>query len=460
MTRTASKSRRIALAATTALASLALAGCATGSAPRADLSASKAQQALEKGRGTSAVTHAEAAVLAEPRNASYRAVLGAAYMEAGRFQSAATSFDDALELGDTSPRTALGLALAQIAAGDSQGAINTLEEWRADLDPADVGLAVALAGYPERGVHILGNALRNGQNTPKVRQNLAYAYALHGEWRAARLMAAEDVPADQLDERIGEWAQLAQNGNAQTRVAALLAVPVVSDSGQPVALALHNNPGTEGLALEAASNAAPATDLAWAPPQGELPALAAAAPPVAQPVVQPVEQPAPRPDPAPDNFAAAFTALAAPPAPSSAAPAQIAADAVRFATAPAVQDAPVARKTEPRRSARVAPAPSAKAAQAGTHLVQLGSFSSDASARRAWDIYAKRYPQLTDHDMVITRAVVRGKTYFRVSAAGFGRDASRSMCAKVKSGGNGCITWAANSPLPGAVDRGVRMASR
>lgn len=455
MTRTASKSRTIALAATTALASLALAGCATGSAPRADLSAGKAQQALEKGRGANAVTHAEAAVLADPRNAAYRAVLGAAYMEAGRFQSAATSFDDALELGDTSPRTALGLALAQIASGNDQGALATLEEWRADLDPADLGLALALAGHPERGVHVLGNALRNGQNTPKVRQNLAYAYALHGEWRAARLMAAEDVPADQLDERIGEWAHLTQNGNAQSRIAALLAVPMVSDSGQPVALALHNNPGTEGLALEAAREAAPAAELAAVPASGELPALAAA--PVPVPMVQPVAQPSPPSG----NFAAAFAAAPSmPPAPSSAAPAQIAADAVRFATAPVVQNAPAARPVEPRRSAKPAGKASAKVAHGGSHLVQLGSFSSESSARRAWDIYAKRYPQLSDHDMVITKAVVRGKTYFRVSAAGFGRDASRSMCAKVRNGGNGCISWAANSPLPGAVDRRVRMAAR
>ena len=43
-----------------------------------------------------AVAHAEAAVLAEPHNPAYRTTLGAAYMEAGRFLSAKTSFDDAL----------------------------------------------------------------------------------------------------------------------------------------------------------------------------------------------------------------------------------------------------------------------------------------------------------------------------------------------------------------------------
>ena len=432
----------IALAASTALASLALSGCATQSAPRADLSAGKAQQALEAGRADRAVAHAEAAVLAEPRNAAYRAVLGAAYMEAGRFQSASTSFADALALGDNSPRIALGLALAQIASNDSRGAILTLDEWRADLDPADLGLALALAGHPERGVHVLGNALRNGGNTPKMRQNLAYAYALNGDWRAARVMAAEDVPADQLDQRIGEWAVLAQAEHVQARVAALLAVPVAADDGQPAALALHNNPGTEALAQEAATGTAQSA-IAWSAPDGELPPVLAAAPTQAE---APVEQPR-------DDFAVAF-------APTGATPAQVTADAVRFATRPVVQETPATRVAEPRRVAPRAHVAPVKAAQAGTHLVQLGSFSSEASAKRAWGIYAKRYPQLGEHDMVITRAVVRGKTYFRVSAAGYGRDSSRSMCAQVKRGGNGCIAWAAKSPLPGAVDRGVRLASR
>jgi Flp pilus assembly protein TadD len=449
MTRIAKSSRMIALVASTALASIALAGCATQAAPRADLSAGKAQAALAQGRADQAVSHAEAAVLAEPRNLAYRSTLGAAYMEAGRFQSAATSFQDALTLGDTSPRTALSLALAQVAAGDHRGAEVVLDEWRDRIDPADLGLALALAGKPERGVHVLGNLLRSGTSTPKVRQNLAYAYALQGDWRAARIMAAEDVPADQLDQRLGEWAVLAQPDHNHARVAALLGVPVVGDNGQPAALALHNNPGTEALAVEAAT-ADPVSETAWAPSQGELPAIAAA------PVEPVVASAAPTASTATD-FVNAFAA----PAPTGATPAAMTADAVRFATAPVVEATP-ARTVEPRRSVRSEPAPTtaAKPVGAGTHLVQLGSFSSEASAKRAWGIYAKRYPQLSQHDMVITKAVVRGKTYFRVSANGFGRDSSRSMCASVKRDGNGCIAWAANSPLPGAVDRGVRMAAR
>ena len=94
-----------------------------------------------------------------------------------------------------------------------------------------------------------------------------------------------------------------------------------------------------------------------------------------------------------------------------------------------------------------------------THLVQLGSFSDESSAKRAWSIYVKRYPQLNDRDMVITEAKVGGKTYYRVAADGFGVNSAQAMCSTVKSSGNGCIAYAKSTSLPGAVNTPVRIAS-
>ncbi|PKP86033.1 MAG: SPOR domain-containing protein, partial [Alphaproteobacteria bacterium HGW-Alphaproteobacteria-16] len=209
MDRSIRQAPRIALAVSTALAGLALAGCTTSAAPKANMSFASAQTALSTGKVDKAIVHAEAAVLAEPRNPGYRALLGASYMEAGRFQSAATSFGDALDLGDENPRTVLSFALAKIALGESRSASAVLDEYANLIDPADLGLALALAGEPERGVHVLVNAVRaSDQVSPKLRQNLAYTYALAGNWRAARVMAAEDVPADQLDQRLTQWAAM------------------------------------------------------------------------------------------------------------------------------------------------------------------------------------------------------------------------------------------------------------
>ncbi|MCP5397457.1 MAG: SPOR domain-containing protein [Sphingomonadaceae bacterium] len=472
MTRTANANRAnrkrfVSLVLVGALATTALAGCAS-KAPRADLAAGKAQTALAKGNVDRAIENAEAAVMADPRNAAYRAVLGAAYMEAGRFQSAATSFDDAMSLGDSSPRTALSYALAQVAAGNNAKAVAILDDWRDDIAPADLGLALALAGEPDRGVHILANALRSGENTPKVRQNLAYAYALQGNWRAARVMAAEDVPAGQLDARISQWAREAKPEDYQQRVASLLSVPLRADPGQPSQLALGNFPSAEQLASEAAAlvpvaqaEAAQEATLAAAN-SGELPPLDYTDTPVevvrvdpSAPAVGVAAYEAPKVE-GPANFEEAFVA----PAPRGSTPVQVAQDTMRFVSEPVVQKAPARYgAVGPRTASRAEPRGGEIAAN-GSHLVQLGSFSSEQGARRAWGIYAARWPELSNYEMVITEAKVRGKTYFRVSAGGFQQASATSMCGKVKARGQGCIAWADGKPLPGAVDTGFRMAAR
>ncbi|MGQ4828159.1 hypothetical protein, partial [Enterococcus faecalis] len=86
---------------------------------------------------------------------------------------------------------------------------------------ADLGLALVMAGQGERGVTVLTNAIRSGQNAPKVRQNLAYAYALTGAWREAKIMAGQDLPADQVDARLQSWAAMARPEDQRRRVAAL-----------------------------------------------------------------------------------------------------------------------------------------------------------------------------------------------------------------------------------------------
>lgn len=444
MSRSAHNARFVTLAVTTALATSALGGCTTAAAPRADMSAGKAQTALARGQTDKALTHAEAAVLADPRNASYRAMLGATYMEAGRFQSAATSFGDAMALGDNNSRTALSMALAQIAAGDARSARQLLSDYSDDLDPADFGLAISLAGDPSQGVHVLSNAIRDGHNDAKTRQNLAYAFALKGDWRSARLMAAEDVPGDQINSRIAEWASTVAPEDHHRRVAKLLEVPVVYDSGQPAQLALANTPSNEQMFAEAAAEmpvAAPeaAPEMAMAPANAtrELPPLAnymatqQAAP---APAARPVAPPAPaRAEARTANFSEAFAAAE----PSA---------------ARAVSQ-PVAEKATVRTAAR-------GPVKRGDHMIQLGSFSTKELAQRAISVYAKRYANLDQYDMVVSEARVNGKTYWRVAAGDMGKSEARSMCSGVKARGYGCIAYAAATPLPGAVDAGVRMASR
>ena len=442
-----STNSRIGLAVTTALASVVLTGCTMGSAPAAESSFAKAQSALQKGQATQAVSHAEAAVLAEPRNAAFRAMLGAAYLEAGRFDSAATSFEDAMALGSEDPRTVLSYALAKTALGDSAAARAKLNEWQGSIGAADYGLAIALAGDADRGVQVLTDALRGGENSAKVRQNLAYTYALAGNWRAARVMASEDVPPDQVDARLSQWASVSRPEDFQMRVASLLNVSPSYDGGQPQQLALSNFP-SQGMMVAEAEAQAPV-------------ALAASEPAIEEQYPSPYEDVA---DTAPASFQTAF-----------AEPEPVAVETPRpvgqrYVSNAVVQQIPVSARPAAKPAAAPAPARVAAASSqrrmaiatgaADTHMVQLGSFSSRAVAEAKWNEMQRKFPSLKGREVAITEAKVNGKTFFRVAAAGFTSGSARSMCGTVKSKGAACFAYAASSPPSGAVDRGVRVASR
>ena len=89
-----------------------LAGCA-GSANLAragtysERDSSRATRAADKD-----VVRAERALARSPQNASLRSALGIAYLQTGRFASATQVLDDAMRLGDNSPRTGGAVSLA------------------------------------------------------------------------------------------------------------------------------------------------------------------------------------------------------------------------------------------------------------------------------------------------------------------------------------------------------------
>lgn len=502
--KTASNKRIIGLAVTTALASATLAGCSGKVAPQASHSTAQAEMAMAKGKASKAVSHAEAAVLAAPRVAENRAMLGSTYMEAGRFVAAATTYGEAIELGDTSSRTIVSYALAQLASGNQRGALSTLDTYEAQLDPADFGLAVAMAGRPQQGVHVLGNALRSGQNTAKVRQNLAYAFALKGDWRSARLMVAQDLPADKVGDRLGQWATTSAPGLHHARVASLLGVPMVADSGQPAALALSNYPSVPMLAAENAAKpeAAKAPIASKLAANGELPPVskmvptsaeknpatkpvkvAAAKPavkkPAAKPVAKSVSKPAPRVASKPAPKAAPKIAKASVPTPKPTTAPKVAAkkpapkvatktvNGVKFASGEVVQKIPHTQRVakaspvkKPSSKPAAKPAPKLAKAASGNYRVQLGSYFSMSDAQAAWKVFQARHPELESSQKVISKAKVKGKIYYRVAAGGFAKSSAVSMCSKVKRGGAGCIAYAANNPLPGTIDNDVRVAAR
>lgn len=417
-----------ALAAALAIGCVAVPGFALAGAAGRNLAGDQAEVSRKADKQ---VVAAERAVAKQPQSAESRARLGQTYLAAGRFVSAGASFEDAVSLGDKTPATALGMALSYIGSDRNAEAAALLGQWRDAIPVGDYALALALAGQPAQAVSILGAAIKQADNTAKNRQNLAYAFALDGHLPEARVIAAQDVPLDQLDARISDWALQASVGSQRSRVAALIGAPVRSDPGQPAQLA---------LAASVAAPALAATEMP-APAAQELPAVGADAPVLAMAEPQPLGE-----------------------APTVAALAEASPAARAFVSSPIVQDvaAPVPapqRIARAERRAPVAPskpkaaAPQRAAAPAGTgtHVVQLGSFTTEAGAHRAWGIFVRQDPSLKDRELRITQATVNGRRYWRVAAAGYDMASARSKCSSVRGGGKDCLAYASKRELPGAL---------
>ncbi|HSJ40117.1 MAG TPA: tetratricopeptide repeat protein, partial [Xanthobacteraceae bacterium] len=136
---------------------------------------------------TAGIDFAERAVDKTPGDAGIRALLGSAYFTAGRFASAEAAYKDSLTINANQPQVILKLALVEIAQGKNAEANALLQSGRDALDPADYGLALALAGHPAEAVDALQPIARAQGDDARVRQNLALAYAFAGDWTNARI---------------------------------------------------------------------------------------------------------------------------------------------------------------------------------------------------------------------------------------------------------------------------------
>lgn len=387
--------------------------------------ATRAQMALLSGQTVQAIDYAERAVAATPTDAAFRMVLGNAYFAGGRFASAEEAYRDSLTLASNQPQVVLKLALVSIAQGKNAQALAFLEAARSVLDPSDYGLALALAGHPQDAANVLRQAAEQVGADSRVRQNLALALALSGDWSGARGVAAQDVSADQLDGRIQSWMQLAKPARASDQVAALTGIsPAAVDPGQPVRLALKDS-GTRLAAMAPVAEPAPAVAPVEVAPAVQAtaatPVIAAAPAVVAVPV--PVEHRAESIAPAP--AAAPFAVAALTPKLSSSAP--------RPSLSPraaALTDARILYRH----------AALAISSPRGRTVVQLGAYASRDRVSSAWRHVSGRFTALRGYTPVAARYDGERGTFFRLSVQGFGsaRDAV-AMCSGLKRAGANCF---------------------
>ena len=467
------KSITFKIAASTVALSVAVVGCqvdgiTVGSAPafaspaQGDEQASRlhreAGDALARGELAQALVAMEQAVELSPRDAGYRLLLADIYMRSGRFESAEATYRDVLAIDPSRPRAAIALSLMQVANGRPQEALAQLDSLEGQTSPGDLGLAYALAGSPQRAVEILEPAARSMAATARVRQNLALAYALGGDWSRARMVASQDVSPGELSERMTQWASFANQPGSANPVLALIGVNPVSDAGQPIRLALNAAPAAPTAAPVRMATAAPIVLPAVEQPAPVVipaPAIPVpAASPVAAPAYAELEQPewgidergavqlpAAEPEaeqlPARVQYAAATEALVRP----DPAVMQVSQRPVRRAGR-IVEAVPTPRTVEPRPTGN------------GRYVVQIGAFSSAANAERAWQQAERRFG-LTARQPVTMTFDHNGRLLHRVAISGFqSRGDATQVCASIRSRGGECFVRG------NAGDAAIRWAAR
>lgn len=431
------KPRTALLAASSIVMAAALTGCALSGQPKriggmAENSnigvAMRAHVALQQGDVAGAISLAERAVEKSPTDAAFRTLLGNAYLAGGRYRSAEAAFADALAMYPNQAGVPLKLVLTQVAQGKADAAAQTLDTYVQVISPADAGLAMALAGRPGAAIEMLDVAARGVEADARVRQNLALAHAIAGDWARAREVAAQDLSGDQLEKRISEWASFARPGTAAaSQVASLIGVnaPVTTDAGMPVRLALKAPSKGEAIRV---------VEVASAP---EAPVLAAAEPaPVAVEPAQGVET-------APVAFAQAEV-----PAPVAAPAPDVVAMVDSLRSERIKPNGSLPKVAELRRAA-------AKRFGASKAVVQLGAYTTQAGLKAGWETISRRHGGLTSYVPASARFNDARGSVYRLSLKGFASDGeARQLCMKLKAKGATCFVRNVAGDAP------VRFASR
>ena len=398
--------------------------------------ATRAQMALATNDIVTAVSLAERAAEKSPRDSNVRTLLGNCYLAAGRFASAEAAYKDSLTLAAQQPQVILKLALVEIAQGKNDEAKYLLAQAQGVLDPADTGLALALAGDANNAVAVLEPAARAVGADSRTRQNLALAYALSGNWEQAKVIAAQDVPGDQLDARIQQWMVLAKPARVSDQVASFIGVqPAASDPGQPTRLALGDVAPVRQVANE------PIGDV----PQGLTSTATVELAPVPAPVAEAVAVAAAEPAPAP----------APPPIPAIAevTPAPVLPAAAVSEARPALSPAAV-RLSDSMASLHKAAAPRVARGKSRA-VVQIGAYSSRDRVAAAWTKVAGKHGKLKSFVPVTARFSGAKGTVYRLAVKGFDNDRQAiNLCNSLKRAGAACFVRTTSGDAP------VQFASR
>jgi len=91
----------------------------------------------------------------------------------------------------------------------------------------------------------------------------------------------------------------------------------------------------------------------------------------------------------------------------------------------------------PKAAEAATPAPAPAAASSGGATIQLGAFSSQASAGNAWKALSGRFKYLEPLSHSVIPVTVGGKTLYRLRASG---PNAANLCARLRVAGETCVT--------------------
>ena len=115
------------------------------------------------------------------------------------------------------------------------------------------------------------------------------------------------------------------------------------------------------------------------------------------------------------------------------------------AAAAKAKPAPMPAKAEPKTTSASAKAPAAApkaapaAAAAASAMIQLGAFSSDAAAAKAWTNLSKRFAYLADLNKSVSPAKVGDGTVYRLRVSAGTAANAASLCGKLRVAGENCV---------------------
>lgn len=178
----------------------------------------------------SAVTAAEQAFRQQPDNSDIQFKLGRAYLMAGRYLSAWQCLNKLVLRDPYNEKARLYMGLAAIGSNNKTAAQSILSPIT-KVSPVDLGLALTLAGQPTEAIKRMEPLLSTPSNSARLRQNLAFAYAMAERWNDASKMAGQDLSADQVNARLSQWSRVIREKNGAVQLQAFIGVPPAKDYG-------------------------------------------------------------------------------------------------------------------------------------------------------------------------------------------------------------------------------------